>query len=679
MRLLDRIRSTIGNVKATLPFVKVIGFENRYGMERPKDFNLMIENFKSWVYACVQRNAFSIAKCELCIYQNKGKGELEEIDEHPFIDLMGKVNPFFNKFELWTLTSIFLELTGNAYWWMVKDQLGVPRELWHIPSNWVKVIPSKETFIAGYAIQSPGQATPTPFQESEIIHFKYPSPFSMFYGAGPLVAAQYGVDLNNQIKLYGINFLMNQAQPSGVLYTEDSLTTEQWNRLTTLWNDKHRGAERAGKMAILEKGLKYQQVGQGLAELNFQDISRSIRDEILAVFGVPASKLGLVEDVNRANAEANDYTYQKETIEPRLRLIEEKLNEKLIPMYDVGLEVHFVSPVPQDKEFRLREIAEHIRTGYSSIDDERVEDDLEPYNMPETVVPLIPFSVVPAGSPKPEPVEEGTTYEPVVEATNPEGKVMTKSEKRRDHKWEMFAAITAPQERLMKSAMKRYFAAQHSEVIRNLNNYRSYSKEAKAGISANIIFNMNEQNEKLKIISKAHIKEALLSGAGLASSELGIDFNLIEPNVLRAVDQRVSFFAVKVNEATAELLADELKEALTNGETINDIAKRIDKVFNYSEQFRSIRTARTEVIGANNAGQLQVYSEAGIEYKQWITARDERVRLSHQIDGQTVKIGEDFVTGLGNHLQYPGDRTGNAPPDDLINCRCSLIAVRTKE
>ena len=123
------------------------------------------------------------------------------------------------------------------------------------------------------------------------------------------------------------------------------------------------------KLAILERGLKYQQVGSGLKDMNFQDLGRSVRDEILAIFGVPASKLGLVEDVNRANADTNDYTYQKETILPKLRLIEEKLNEKLMPLYDTGLVVKFDNPVPEDKDFRLREISEHIRTGYSSIDE----------------------------------------------------------------------------------------------------------------------------------------------------------------------------------------------------------------------------------------------------------------------------------------------------------------------
>jgi HK97 family phage portal protein len=678
MNLLDTLRKRIGNVKFTLPFIKLFGYEKVYGKDRIKDFDNMIENFKSWVYACAQRNAYSVAKCELKVYRKgrvDGKQSLIEIEEHPFKDLMDKVNPFFNKFELWTLSTIFLELTGNNYWWIVPDQLGVPREIWNLPSNWMKVIPSKTEFISGYTCLPPGEAVPIPFQVDEIIHFKYPSPFDLHYGTGPLLGAQYGVDLNNNLKIHAINYLMNNAQPSGALYTEDSLTDDQFQRLKNQWNREYRGSSNAGKMAILEKGLKYQQIGQGLADLNFPDIARSVRDEILAIFGVPASQLGLVEDVNRANAEANDYVYQNGTILPKLTLIEEKLNEKMMPRYDANIVCKFVSPVPADKEYRLKEQAEHIRSGYSSIDDERVKDNEEPYNKPETQMPLIPFSVMPAGEERPDPYAPGSEKE-----EDKEEKSMTKDAKaRRTRKWEVFAAMTEPQEKLLKGVMARYFEAERKEVMRNLNNYRSIGKEAKVGISASIIFNIRTENDRLKTISKPYIREAIMSGADLMAKELGIDFTLIEPRVLRAIDRRVSFFSEKTNDGTVELLKDELQEAMEKGENIESISRRIDKVFDYSEHYRSVRIARTEVIGAANEGQLETALEVGVEFKQWITARDENVRESHQIEGQTVGITEDFVTGLGNHIRFPGDRATGAPAEDIINCRCTWAATRTKE
>jgi SPP1 gp7 family putative phage head morphogenesis protein len=375
-----------------------------------------------------------------------------------------------------------------------------------------------------------------------------------------------------------------------------------------------------------------------------------------------------VEDVNRANAEANEYVYQNGTILPKLKLIEEKLNEKMMPIYDVGIVCEFDNPVPQDKDFRLREQTEHIRSGYSSIDDVRQEDGRDPYDTPETSMPLIPFSVIPAGSPKPEPVVEGTApqdskgYKPLHE-----------TKEKRTRKWEVFAAMTHPQERHFGGVMKRFFERQRAIVMENVNKYKAYP--VKAGFDASILFSMNEEDNRLKAIAKAYVEEAMKSGALLGYNELNnpIDFNLIEPNILRAVEKRVVFFAESVNKNTASLIKEALDQGISLGESIDKIANRITDIYDFSEKFRSVRIARTEVIGASNEGQLWSYRENGVEAKMWITARDEKVRESHQIDGQTIDINHRFALNSGEHLDYPGDR--DAPVGEIVNCRCCVSPV----
>jgi uncharacterized protein with gpF-like domain len=53
----------------------------------------------------------------------------------------------------------------------------------------------------------------------------------------------------------------------------------------------------------------------------------------------------------------------------------------------------------------------------------------------------------------------------------------------------------------------------------------------------------------------------------------------------------------------------------------------------------------------------------------WRTAEDDRVRDAHVVmDGQTVAMGDFFIDGDGNLLEYPGDF--RAPPETTINCRC---------
>jgi len=51
-------------------------------------------------------------------------------------------------------------------------------------------------------------------------------------------------------------------------------------------------------------------------------------------------------------------------------------------------------------------------------------------------------------------------------------------------------------------------------VMANLNKYRSYSKNFK-DVTGMIIFNLNTEKERLRGISKAYIKEAVMSGIKL--------------------------------------------------------------------------------------------------------------------------------------------------------------------
>jgi hypothetical protein len=121
------------------------------------------------------------------------------------------------------------------------------------------------------------------------------------------------------------------------------------------------GPAKVGKTLLLEKGLKYQGISMSPREMNYIQGRKFIREEIAAAFGVPMSKL-TSESVNRANALAGDVQYMSDTIEPRCRRIEEKLNERLLPMYDDtgSLFVAYDDIVPADKEFRLRERSSNL-------------------------------------------------------------------------------------------------------------------------------------------------------------------------------------------------------------------------------------------------------------------------------------------------------------------------------
>ena len=91
----------------------------------------------------------------------------------------------------------------------------------------------------------------------------------------------------------------------------------------------------------------------------------------------------------------------------------------------------------------------------------------------------------------------------------------------------------------------------------------------------------------------------------------------------------------------------------------------------------AIRTARTAITNAQNAGRQDQYTAAaamGIKLKKrWVATLDGRTRHAHGMaDGQTVDIDADFEVD-GYKMAYPGDR--RAPGYLLYNCRCTMRTV----
>jgi len=137
--------------------------------------------------------------------------------------------------------------------------------------------------------------------------------------------------------------------------------------------------------------------------------------------------------------------------------------------------------------------------------------------------------------------------------------------------------------------------------------------------------------------------------------------------------------ATKVKQIT-DTTRDQLRKALADGvaagESIPEIAKRVDQL--YLEQIipnRSTTIARTEVIGSSSWSAIEGAKESGLTLnKIWLATEDSRTRPDHaDADGQEVGMDEPFIVG-GVEMQRPGD----GPADQVINCRCTVYFKRIK-
>lgn len=116
--------------------------------------------------------------------------------------------------------------------------------------------------------------------------------------------------------------------------------------------------------------------------------------------------------------------------------------------------------------------------------------------------------------------------------------------------------------------------------------------------------------------------------------------------------------------------------SILQGKGIGKIADDLQSRIRDMNRASAIRTARTAVTGAQNAGRLDTYRAAqdmGIKLKKrWLATLDNRTRHAHaMLDGQTVDVDRPFKVD-GYEIMYPGDTS--APGYLVYNCRCTQIA-----
>ena len=168
--------------------------------------------------------------------------------------------------------------------------------------------------------------------------------------------------------------------------------------------------------------------------------------------------------------------------------------------------------------------------------------------------------------------------------------------------------------------------------------------------------------------------EALNIGFTSAFPSVGIDFP-----VTTAQSSRLSSLAEQityVDTTTIEQVKRIIDNAIVNEYTIDEVAADLNDQIDIFDIGRSKVIARTEVLTDVSVGHDLKRDEVAETFpnikskmkKMWVTARDNRVRDSHDyLDGITVGKDELFPNGL----KYPRDPAGTA--EEVVNCRCAVI------
>jgi HK97 family phage portal protein len=274
------------------------------------------EDYRSFVYSCINTRAEKVRESELCLYQNQASGNKKEIEKHPFIDLTQSTNLYNQSFGVIKyLIAANLDLFGNAYLYIIRNRFGIPTQLICLPSKYVYVIyDSAMTQIESYRYSNGSKLIN--YLPAEILHIKLPNPYNMLVGKSTVSAIRSAINTDWYQSIYNENFYMNDASIGMTLEFPEKLSVETYDRVTNQLKEKYSGYQKAGKNLILEGGGKASRINATPKEANFIQSRLNLRDEIFGVFKVSKSIMGYTDDVNRANADSQKAAFIQNVIAP---------------------------------------------------------------------------------------------------------------------------------------------------------------------------------------------------------------------------------------------------------------------------------------------------------------------------------------------------------------------------
>lgn len=337
------------------------------------------------VYACVRILAEAIASLPLHIYEYQDDGGKKLVHEHPLYFLLhDEPNPEMTSFVFRETLMSHLLIWGNAYAQIIRDGAGRVLGLYPLLPDKVDVQRDDKGNIY-YVYSRNSDENPTFKQYGDIVlkaddvlHIPGLG-FDGLIGYSPIAMAKNAVGMTLACEEYGASFFANGANPGGVL--EHPGVLKDPSKVRESWNSVYRGVNNAHKIAVLEEGMKYQQIGIPPEEAQFLETRKFQINEIARLYRIPPHMVGDLEKSSFSNIEQQSLEFVKYTLDPWVIRWEQSLQKALLlpdekSKYFIKMNVDGL--LRGDYQSRMNGYAVGRQNGWFSANDIREMENMNP-------------------------------------------------------------------------------------------------------------------------------------------------------------------------------------------------------------------------------------------------------------------------------------------------------------
>lgn len=350
----------------------------------------------SAAWACVGLLSETIAGLPFGMYRRRADEGREPANNHPLHKVLHNLpNETQTAFEFREMMTGHALLRGNAYALIQPGARGAVDQLIPIHPDRVVKVEKLPNGRLRYQIRQ-ADGSQKPYNQEDIFHLRGLSTDGV-KGVSVIDYARDSMGMTLAAEQYGGRFFRNDSRPGGVLRTQQKLSEKAAERLKTSWEAAH-AAGNQNRVAVLEEGLEWQQVGITPEAAQFLGTREFQAEDVCRWFRVPPHMVGLTSKSTSwgSGIEQMSIGFVTYTLLPWLTRWRQAVERSLILAPDTYFADFIVEGLLRgDVDSRYRAYATGRQWGWLSVNDIRRLENMNPVDNGD--IYLQPMNMTPAG------------------------------------------------------------------------------------------------------------------------------------------------------------------------------------------------------------------------------------------------------------------------------------------
>jgi HK97 family phage portal protein len=609
------------------------------------------------VLACVKILAETVASLPLPVYQRLEPRGKVRASNHPLYSLLhDQPNPEMTSFLFRETLQGHLGTWGNAYaeieWDMTR---GWPKALWPLRPD--RMEPKRENGKIVYIYRLPdGTQVKLPaFRVFHIPGFGYDG----LIGYSPISLAKDAIGLSMAAEQYNNRFFKNDGRPGGALRHPGKLTETSHDRLKKSWEEMHTGLSNAHRVAILEEGMEFQEIGFPPETAQLLSTRKFQVQEIARIYRVPLHMVGDLERATFSNIEHQAIEFVVHTVRPWLVRWEQTITSKLLMADKQNHFAEFVIDglLRGDTQARFEAYSKGFSVGAFSVNEILELENRNPIGK-EGDERFVPMNLVPLSMAKeviePQEPTNNRSLPPIEQRNTNAAKHRAKLAKRYESLFhDAGARVVAREVKDLRRAVKKHLGERDAhDFLLYLEDYYKRAPEWIQKTMMPVILSLGEV-----------VRDA-------ATQEVGG-----EPiNAMEWLNGYAERYGTQHSASSLGQLRKLIEQA---GVEALDPGELIDKRLDEWEEKRPGKIASRETVELSNKMARFVFIGAGITRLRWVALGSNSCPYCQELDGKVVGIDSPFVGADETLESEDGNMRINKPtmtPMLHDGCVCQIVA-----